>query len=68
MRRTKILICTAGVLLCYLWFNLITPRLHSDGHNWYVLNWKVLLVCAVGWAVITAICVFAYAKVGKKAP
>jgi hypothetical protein len=52
MKLRRWLIKIAGVLLCWLWFEIITPRYGDTVRLDYELNNRVLLAWLIGWVLI----------------
>jgi multisubunit Na+/H+ antiporter MnhB subunit len=66
MNRTQLLICACGVLLCYLWFAFATPKLHTDGHDDYAINSRIMAVHGFVWVIILVFTALLFKKAGKK--
>lgn len=66
MNRTQLLICALGILLCFLWFDFITPKAHSGPHDDYDINSRIMAVHSVAWLIILILTGLAYKKAGKK--
>jgi hypothetical protein len=59
------LIGIAGVLLCWLWFDFVTPRYGDAVRSHFVVNGKVLVAWFFGWLVIIG-AVLALLRLNKK--
>ena len=57
-----------GILLCFWWFDLITPRFGGSFGWSYGINAKVVLAWLVGWVIIlgTMFCLFCLLNLSKK--
>jgi hypothetical protein len=52
MKLQRTLILILGLLLCILWLDFITPRLHSGPHDYLVLSPSIFVLWVIGWIVI----------------
>jgi hypothetical protein len=52
MKLREWLIRIAGVLLCWLWFEFITPRYGDAVRSHYEVNPLVVLAWFIGWGII----------------
>ena len=66
MNRAQLMVCLCALALCYVWFDFTTPRMTSNGHDYYSINSSVISIDLIVWSVVAVVAVLVYKATGKK--